>query len=108
MHGYFGDGTEIVAMVSGTVNFVISVSGKIFILSNVLYASEFTKNIISIARLLTSNGNRVSFDDDVMAISNGKDELKCKQDASNGPSGMFHLAGTVLKTQQHNYNIGST
>ena len=41
-----------------------------------------------------SNGNRVSFDDDAMVISNGKDELKCKRDVSNGPGGMFYVAGT--------------
>jgi hypothetical protein len=43
---------------------------------------------------LMSNGNRVSFDDDAMVISNGKDELKCKRDVSNGPGGMFYVAGT--------------
>jgi hypothetical protein len=32
------------------------------VLSNVLFAPEFTKNIISVARL-TSNGNSVSFTD---------------------------------------------
>ncbi len=53
-----GDGTEIVATVSGTVNLLINKSGKQFALSNIMYAPEFTKKIISVA-CLRPNGNRV-------------------------------------------------
>ena len=66
-----GDGTEIVATVCGTVDLRTVGTGKQLVLSNVLFAPEFTKNIISVARL-TSNGNSVSFTDDSMVIRNGQ------------------------------------
>ena len=44
-----GDGTEVVATLSGTVSLHTTEKGKQLSLSNVLFAPEFTKNIISVA-----------------------------------------------------------
>ena len=99
-----GDGTEIVATVCGTVDLRTVGTGKQLVLSNVLFAPEFTKNIISVARL-TSNGNSVSFTDDSMVIRNGRNKLQCKRDSRNGPGGMFYVDATVAKTNQQLYDV---
>jgi hypothetical protein len=99
-----GDGTEVVATLSGTVNLITTEKGKQLSLSNVLYAPEFTKNIISVARL-TLNGNTVSFDDRSMIISNGTNQLTCKRDLRSGPGGMFYITGVVWK--QLSYDVSS-
>ena len=44
-----GDGTEIVATVCGTVKLRTIGTGEQLVLSNVLFAPEFTKNVISVA-----------------------------------------------------------
>ncbi len=97
-----GDGTKVVTRLSSFVNLVTTEKGKQLSILNVLYALEFTKNIISIA-CLTSNGNTMSFNDRAMIISNGTNQLTCKRDLRSGLDGMFYITGVVWK--QSSYDV---
>lgn len=85
-----GEGTEIKSTVSRTVTMMITDNGKLFKITDVLYAPEFKQKIINIARMI-DKGNQVIFEDEKMTIKNESGYLICKRDQTIWFGGIYYV-----------------